>query len=160
MTPVLTIPVMLTLGIGMRKSKKEEGDVEQTPQRSVGDKVKSVFSTKHDESHRPRRTLWQKTQSIFWQLDLFGLLLFVAGFGMILVTVTIANGKGSHWSDAHCIALLTVGGVCVVAFGLWERFVARHPLIPFTLLTNRTVVVCFLIAIVHPAAGGVIGSYL
>ncbi|GAA5850578.1 hypothetical protein JCM5353_006807 [Sporobolomyces roseus] len=158
MTPVLTIPVMLTLGIGMRKSKKESGDIEQTPQRSLGDKVKSVFS-KEQDSHRPRRTLWQKTQSIFWQLDLFGLLLFVAGFGMILVTVTIANGKGSHWSDGHCIALLTVGGVCIVAFGLWERFVARHPLIPFTLLTNRTVIVCFLIAIVHPAAGGVIGSY-
>lgn len=102
MTPVLTIPVMLTLGIGMRKSKKESGDIEQTSQRSLGDKVKSVFS-KDQESHRPRRTLWQKTQSIFWQLDLFGLLLFVAGFGMILVTVTIANGKGSHWSDGHCM---------------------------------------------------------
>ena len=79
---------------------------------------------------------------------------------MILVTVTIANGKGSHWSDGHCIALLVCGGVSVIAFGIWERFGARHPLIPFGLLTNRTVIVCFLIAIIHPAAGGVIGSYL
>jgi len=61
---------------------------------------------------------------------------------------------------AHCIALLTVGGICIVAFGLWERFGARHPLIPFRLLTNRTVIICALIAVLYPAAGGVIGSYL
>ncbi|GAA5961238.1 hypothetical protein JCM3765_002881 [Sporobolomyces pararoseus] len=154
MTPVLTIPVMLTLGIGMRKAKKES-DVEGSAHRSTSEKLKSAFTVKK----RSNRTVWQKVQSVFWQLDLFGLLLFVAGFGMILVTVTIANGKGSHWSDGHCIALLVCGGVSVIAFGIWERFGARHPLIPFGLLTNRTVIVCFLIAIIHPAAGGVIGSY-
>ncbi|GAA5923509.1 uncharacterized protein JCM15063_003670 [Sporobolomyces koalae] len=154
MTPVLTIPVMLTLGIGMRKADKASTDVEQSSVDAYGDKVKSDHVKKVSN-----RTIWQKVQSVFWQLDLFGLLLFVAGFGMILVTVTIANGKGSHWSDGHCIALLVCGGVSVIAFGIWERFGARHPLIPFSLLTNRTVIVCFLIAIIHPAAGGVIGSY-
>lgn len=53
-----------------------------------------------------------------------------------------------------------MGGILVVGFVLWERFGARHPLIPFSLLTNRTVVVCFILATIHPAAGGVIGSYL
>lgn len=61
---------------------------------------------------------------------------------------------------AHSIALITVGGFLVICFILWERFGARHPLIPFTLLTNRTVIAAFVIALVHPAAGGVIGSYL
>ncbi|GAA5899277.1 uncharacterized protein JCM6883_005166 [Sporobolomyces salmoneus] len=155
MSPILTIPVMLTLGIGMRKSRKET-DVEGSSHRSVGEKVKAALTPKQSRSNR---TLWQKTQSVFWQLDLLGLLFFVAGFGMILVTVTIANGRGSHWSDGHCIALLVCGGVSVIAFGIWERFGARHPLIPFSLLTNRTVIICFLIAIIHPASGGVIGSY-
>lgn len=62
-------------------------------------------------------------------------------------------------SLAHCIALLVVGGVCCIGFVLWERFGARHPLIPFSLMTNRTVICCMLIALIHPAAGGVIGSY-
>lgn len=140
LTPVLATPIMLTLGIGMRKSKRTTQEVKQI-----------------DE--RPQRSIWQKIESVFWQLDLFGLLLLVAGFGMILVTVTIANGKGSKWSDGHCIALLTVGGICVLAFVAWERFGARNPVIPVGLLKNRTVIVCFIIAIVHPAAGGVIGSY-
>ncbi|GAA6061341.1 hypothetical protein JCM10212_004822 [Sporobolomyces blumeae] len=140
LTPVLATPIMLTLGVGMRKSRKADRDVAQV-------------------DSRPQRSLWQKTQAVFWQLDLFGLLLLVAGFGMVLVTVTIANGKGSKWSDAHCIALLVVGGCCIIGFIAWERFGARHPVIPFGLLKNRTVIACFVIAVVHPAAGGVIGSY-
>merc|ERR1712093_767809 len=101
----------------------------------------------------------KKAKSIFWQLDAVGLLLLVAGAGMVLVTITIANGRGSKWSDAHCIALLVVGGLCCIGFVLWERYGARHPLIPFHLLTNRTVIVCLLLAVIHPVAGGVIGGY-
>ncbi|BGP28642.1 hypothetical protein JCM10296v2_000378 [Rhodotorula toruloides] len=140
LTPALAVPVMLTLGIGMRKSKKA---VEPAPV----------------SNGAPRRSFRQKTVSVFWSLDIIGLLLLVGGFGMLLTIITIANGKGSHWNDPHSIALLTVGGILVVGFVLWERFGARHPLIPFALLTNRTVIVCFFLAVIHPAAGGVIGSY-
>ncbi|GAA5968899.1 hypothetical protein JCM11641_000771 [Rhodosporidiobolus odoratus] len=144
LTPALATPIMLTLGIGMRQRKKEaDGEASVVPQAETAAPVS--FS--------------QKCISVFWQLDVIGLLLMVGGFGMLLTIITIANGKGSHWNDAHSIALLTVGGVLVVAFVFWERFGARHPLIPFRLLTNRTVIVCFVIAIVHPIAGSVIGSY-
>ncbi|GAA5834491.1 hypothetical protein JCM9279_004331 [Rhodotorula babjevae] len=145
LTPVLALPIMFILGYTMRQTKQQKAD--------------EVAARAAPAPAGPRRTIAQKALSIFWQLDVIGLLLLVAGFGMVLVTVTIANGKGSHWSDAHCIALLTVGGVCIIAFGLWERFGARHPLIPFRLLTNRTVIICALIAVLYPAAGGVIGSY-
>ncbi|GJN91562.1 hypothetical protein Rhopal_004585-T1 [Rhodotorula paludigena] len=141
LVPVLATPIMLTLGIGMRQTKAQAQAKLARP--AGGD----------------QRTLWQKTVSAFWQLDVIGLLLFVAGWGMLLVIITIANGKGSHWSDAHCIALLTVGGILVFAFVAWEKFGARHPLIPFDLIRNRTVLVCFFIALLHPCAGGVIGSY-
>ncbi|ORY92512.1 major facilitator superfamily domain-containing protein [Leucosporidium creatinivorum] len=143
LTPALAIPIMLSLGYGMRPRKKDpNAPVLVPPPRAAG------------------KTLGAKFMSVFWQLDFVGLLLFVAGAGMILVTITIANGKGSKWSDAHCIALLVVGGVCSIAFILWERFFARHPLIPFALLSNRTVIVCFIIALVHPTAGGIVGGYL
>ncbi|KAK4049011.1 hypothetical protein OIV83_004372 [Microbotryomycetes sp. JL201] len=144
LTPALATPIMLTLGIGMRKSSST--------------KLAVVAPTASTE--RSRLTLKQKVVSVFWQLDLVGLLLFVAGAGMVLVTITIANGKGSKWSDAHCIALLVVGGLCCIGFVLWERFGARHPLIPFALMKNRTVIICMLIAVIHPAAGGVVGGYL
>ena len=47
----------------------------------------------------------------------------------------------------------------MVGFVLWEKLGARHPLIPFHLLKNRTVVAGFIIAIVHPCASG-IASYV
>ncbi|KWU46655.1 putative siderochrome-iron transporter [Rhodotorula sp. JG-1b] len=138
--PICATPILLTLGIGMRKTKAQHIE-DRTEQRIA------------------KQPLKKRALAIFWQLDIIGLLLLVAGFGMLLTIVTIANGKGSHWSDPHSIALLTCGGFFVICFILWERFGARHPLIPFSLLKNRTVIACFVIAIVHPAAGGVIGSY-
>ncbi|GAA6023215.1 hypothetical protein JCM10207_004482 [Rhodosporidiobolus poonsookiae] len=141
LTPVLATPIMLTLGIGMRKSKKAVDEPIEVAPRAQ------------------KKSLRESLVSIFWQLDLIGLLLFVGGAGMLLVIITIANGKGSHWSDAHSIGLLTAGGVLCILFVLWERFGARHPMVPFGLLKNRTVQVCFVIALIHPAAGGVIGSY-
>lgn len=80
---------------------------------------------------------------------------------MLLCSVAgFSKGLIPRLHTAHSIALLTCGGFFVICFILWERFGARHPLIPFSLLKNRTVIACFVIAIVHPAAGGVIGSYL
>ncbi|KAM0787422.1 hypothetical protein ACM66B_003504 [Microbotryomycetes sp. NB124-2] len=148
LTPALATPIMLTLGIGMRKSS------------STKLAVVAPTAAVEQSAERPRLTFKQKVVSVFWQLDLVGLLLFVAGAGMVLVTITIANGKGSKWSDAHCIALLVVGGLCCIGFVLWERFGARHPLIPFALMKNRTVIICMCIAVIHPAAGGVVSGYL
>merc|ERR1711939_475454 len=78
LTPVLAVPIMLTLGIGMRKS--EGNKVQVVAPTTPGASAKLPFS--------------KKAKSIFWQLDAVGLLLLVAGAGMVLVTITIANGRG------------------------------------------------------------------
>jgi SIT family siderophore-iron:H+ symporter-like MFS transporter len=82
LVPVLAIPVMLTLGIGMRKGKNEERA--------------HVVARNPDGS---KKSLGQRLSLVLTQIDFIGLLLMVAGFGMLLTTRTIANGKGSHWSD-------------------------------------------------------------
>lgn len=88
LTPALATPILLTLGIGMRKHKAKD--------------VQVVAAAKSG----PQPTLWQKLVSVFWQLDFPGLLLLVAGAGMVLVTITIANGRGSRWSDGEHAACL------------------------------------------------------
>jgi SIT family siderophore-iron:H+ symporter-like MFS transporter len=60
---------------------------------------------------------------------------------------------------AQSIALLVVGIALLVAFVLYERFYAPHPLIPFALLANRTVIICFVIALLHPVAGRIVSGY-
>ena len=55
------------------------------------------------------------------------------------------------------IAPTVVGGLCCVGFVAWERYGAVHPLIPFRLLTDRTVIAAFVIAVFHPVAGRIAG---
>ncbi|SCV73286.1 BQ2448_7212 [Microbotryum intermedium] len=173
--PVMALPIILTLGIGMRKHRKDSIDESEVAREEADERERRGLGD--------NRGLWNKAVGVFWSLDLIGLLLLVAGAGMVLVTVTIANGLGSKWSDgtllevdwatsqllaealtsakptAHCIALLVVGGVCCIAFVLYERYFARHPLIPFSLLSNRTVIAALVIALFHPMASGVVSSY-
>ena len=156
LTPVLAVPIITTLSIAMRV-RKSDADYVRPPPR--------------------RQETWEKTLvAFFWQLDLVGLLLFVGGAAMVLVTITLANSRTARWSDgqcsllwpspsltraslAHSIALLVIGFLCCISFVIWERYFAKHPLIPFKLLTSRTVVCCLLIALFHPMAGGIVGGY-
>lgn len=78
--PICATPILLTLGIGMRKTKEQRTQDRQ-------------------EQRAPQKSWKEKALATFWQLDIIGLLLLVAGFGMLLTIITIANGKGSHWND-------------------------------------------------------------
>ena len=62
-------------------------------------KTKAQHIEDRTEQRIAKQPLKKRALAIFWQLDIIGLLLLVAGFGMLLTIVTIANGKGSHWSD-------------------------------------------------------------
>lgn len=61
---------------------------------------------------------------------------------------------------AHAIALLILGGLFIIGFGLYEHYYAPHPLIPFRLMRNKTVIGCMLIALIHPMAGRIVSGYL
>ena len=68
--------------------------------------------------------------SLFWQLDVVGIILSIAMFALILVPFTIAGGVSSSWHEAHIIAPLVIGLCCIPAFVLWEKR-AHHPKVPF-----------------------------
>lgn len=75
---------------------------------------------------------------LFWLLDVVGVVLVVAVLDLILVPLTIAGGDSSKWSEAHIIAPLVIGTLCVPAFVLWELW-APHPLVPFGDMKDRSV---------------------
>ncbi|KAK3179917.1 ferrioxamine B transporter [Lecanicillium sp. MT-2017a] len=76
---------------------------------------------------------------LFHQLDVFGLVILVAAFSLVLAPLTVAGGTVSHWQNPRVVAPLTVGLLCIPIFILWERFGARTPLVPFHLLADRGV---------------------
>lgn len=75
---------------------------------------------------------------LFWVLDVIGIILVIAVFALILVPINIAGGFADTWKQAHIIAPLVVGVVCIPVFVFWE-LKAPHPLAPFRLMVDRSV---------------------
>jgi SIT family siderophore-iron:H+ symporter-like MFS transporter len=146
LTPVLSLPIILTLWYNTRPTSSQREDAR---------------IVKASQPQRPfAYRLWTGSKSFFWQLDVIGLFMFVIGFGLFFVTITLANSQTSRWSDGHSIAQLVLGGIFVIAFIIWERYYSPHPLLPFALLRRKTVIGCVLIALFHPMAGRIAGGYL
>lgn len=109
--PVSTIPLIAALWSAHRRAKKA-GDLSgyKTPYQMFGAK--------------------RLTVALFWQLDVIGIILLIAVFGLILVPFTIAGGIKTQWQTAHVIAPLVVGVCCIPAFVIWEKK-AQQPMVPF-----------------------------
>ncbi|KAG5928852.1 hypothetical protein E4U42_007830 [Claviceps africana] len=75
---------------------------------------------------------------LFWLLDVIGIILIIAVLDLILVPFTIAGGESAKWGQAHVIAPLVIGVLCIPAFILWELR-APHPLVPFKEMKDRGV---------------------
>ena len=75
--------------------------------------------------------------SLFWRLDIIGILFLIAMFALLLVPLTLAGGFESKWGEAYIIAPLVVGILCIPAFIWWESRWAPHPISPFYLMKDR-----------------------
>lgn len=85
---------------------------------------------------------------LFWLLDVVGIILLIAVLALLLVPLTIAGGFASKWKEAHVIAPLVIGFLCIPGFVFWELR-APHPLAPFHLMKDRAIwaplgIACFL----------------
>lgn len=85
-------------------------------------------------------TSGHELRALFWQIDLPGLLLLAATLALILLPFTLAGGEKTTWQTARVIATIVIGFVVALpAFVVWEWKFARHPLVPFKLLRQRTI---------------------
>ncbi|EEP77330.1 hypothetical protein UREG_02179 [Uncinocarpus reesii 1704] len=76
--------------------------------------------------------------SLFWQLDVIGIILLVGVFALILVPFTLAGGVQLQWKTAKIIAPLVIGVLLIPVWILWEM-TCKHPMVPFRLLKDRAV---------------------
>lgn len=97
-------------------------------------KLTSFMSPYHASNVR------QLSGSLFWQLDVVGLILLSAVLCLILIPLTIAGGFGARWGHADVITMLVIGFVLIPVFAIWEIRFARHPAVPFHLLWDRSVI--------------------
>ena len=78
---------------------------------------------------------------LWYELDIMGLLLLSAAISLILIPLTLAATAKGHWHNASIIAMLVIGGICLLIFPFWEsiRRLAPKPFLSLHLLTNRNV---------------------
>lgn len=80
-------------------------------------------------------------KNLWYDLDMFGLLLLSAAISLILIPLTLGASANGAWSNPSIIAMLVVGAVCLVFFPFWERnkHFAPHAFFPRALFKNPTV---------------------
>jgi hypothetical protein len=81
----------------------------------------------------------QIASSLWYELDVFGLLLLCAGLSLMLIPLTLAAKNG--WDDPSLLAMLLIGAACLAVFPFWEKSkkLAPRAFFPFSLFKNRTV---------------------
>lgn len=118
--PVAFLPLALALFLNRRKAAKL-GLLPRSP--LGGQKSLSVI-----------KTLW-------YELDVMGLLLLSAAISLILIPLTLAATAKGGWHNPSIIAMIVVGCVCLVLIPLWEMSpkLAPRPFLSLHLLSDRTV---------------------
>jgi hypothetical protein len=73
-----------------------------------------------------------------------GVFLLAGGLVVFLLPFNLAATFSDSWASPSIIAMLVVGFVLLLSFGLVEYYVAPKPFVPFGLLVSRTVLgTCF-----------------
>lgn len=71
--------------------------------------------------------------------SVLGVFLLAGGLVLFLLPFTIAGSADEGWKQGYIIAMLVLGFVFLVSFGLNERFLAPVPFLPWEILASRTV---------------------
>ncbi|KZT25185.1 siderochrome-iron transporter [Neolentinus lepideus HHB14362 ss-1] len=138
--PATSIPILLSLYLGQRRAKK------------AGKLSHILPSTPSSRL----RTLVQ----LFHTLDLLGTVLLALLLSLILIPLTIAGGTSSRWAHADVIVMLVIGFVLIPFFVLWELKGARHPIVPFGLLRDRSILAGLWVALSLNLCWYLQGAYL
>ncbi|KAK4159904.1 putative siderophore iron transporter [Cladorrhinum sp. PSN259] len=118
LTPIVVSPLIMVFFINQYKAKK-----------------RGLITAK-----RPPLSLSGIKQFII-DFDLLGLLLLAAGMAMILLPLSIYKYQKNEWRSPLIICLLIFGGLLVIAFIAYEKFLAPVNFIPLHMLKRRNIII-------------------
>lgn len=81
-------------------------------------------------------------------IDLGGMILLCGGFAMLLLPFTLAASTPSKWSTPWVDALIVLGVLFLASLVPYEKFVAKHPVVPVHYGKNLTIVISCLMGAV------------
>lgn len=124
--PAVCAPVIFVFAVHLRKAKK-------------------LGLVKEKTDAEKSRTWWQSTKYWVIELDVFGVLLCVAGFSLLLLPFSLASYQADKWRSGTVISMLVIGVLCLIAFPLYEKYVAPKTFVPYSLFKNRNVLAASLL---------------
>ena len=151
LVPVCISPALIVLFIGDRRAKKLGALSLAAPSYYREQVLAGV------EPVQPSKT---KMLIHYWRrINGFGLLLLGFAFGCILTPFTLSSTAKGGYTNPSLIALLCVGGVCFIAWTVWDGFFAAYPIMPRRIL-NRTFLACVAIDFMYYFSGYLTDTYL
>ncbi|PQE05674.1 siderophore iron transporter protein [Rutstroemia sp. NJR-2017a BVV2] len=85
------------------------------------------------------RTFMESIRYYCREFDIIGLLLIAGGLGLFLLAFNLYTYQKNEWRSPLVICFLIFGGLLIIAFALYEAYVAPVTFIPFHLMKDRTV---------------------
>ncbi|KAK2802390.1 MFS siderochrome iron transporter 1 [Emmonsiellopsis sp. PD_5] len=124
-TPAVTLPLWALFAYNYNKAKKA-GLVSE---------------------EKSNRTFMESAKYYFIEFDVIGILLLAGGLALFLLPFSLYSYQADQWRSSMIICMIIFGGLLIIGFGFYEKYVAPVCFIPFNLLVDRTVLgACILAA--------------
>jgi MFS family permease len=98
-------------------------------------------------ARQSNRTTLESLKYYFIEFDVIGIFLIAGGLALFLLPFSLYSYQANGWRSALVISMIVIGGLMLISFGLYEKYLAPKTFIPWGLLTDRTVMgACILAA--------------
>ncbi|KAE9372653.1 MFS general substrate transporter [Stipitochalara longipes BDJ] len=98
-------------------------------------------------ARQSNRTTLESLKYYFIEFDVIGLFFIAGGLALFLLPFSLYSYQANGWRSALVVSMIVIGGLMLIAFGLYEKYLAPKTFIPWGLLTDRTVMgACILAA--------------
>ncbi|XP_014553622.1 hypothetical protein COCVIDRAFT_29193 [Bipolaris victoriae FI3] len=124
LVPIVCLPLIGLLYVNQAKAQKQ-GLIEPRPDHG---------------------TFIQKLIHYGKEFDLIGLLILATGMALFLLSFNLYSYQADRWKSPMIICFIIFGALLIIVFGLWEKYFAPIPFIPWHLLKNRTVIFTYTMA--------------
>ncbi|EQK97874.1 major facilitator superfamily siderophore-iron transporter [Ophiocordyceps sinensis CO18] len=153
--PVLLVPAIVTL-YSMQRRGEKMGMVTMAASKRL-----RTGAVGYEERSRSRGfAYWIKLlHEGLKDIDILGLMILGASFSLILLPFTLAKEAKGGWANARIVAMLVIGFVLLVAFVLFEMFLAPKPLMTRRIIKNRTFLASVTIFTFNQMASAVRNTY-
>lgn len=94
------------------------------------------------------------------RIDLGGITLLSGGFALVLIPITLAATTSDCWKTPWVVVLIVLGAIALACLYPYEKYFARHPVVPTHYFRTLSVVVSMALACVDNIGFGTTQTYL